>query len=67
MRAHALINALYLRSRPLYMFGNALIYLQECGGIMTLTDVYCRVNRARGMEVLYNTCTKLLHNYYNYT
>ncbi|OWF47056.1 vacuolar protein-sorting-associated protein 36-like [Mizuhopecten yessoensis] len=26
--------------------------LQECGGIMTLTDVYCRVNRARGMELL---------------
>ncbi|KAK2166519.1 hypothetical protein LSH36_38g03056 [Paralvinella palmiformis] len=26
--------------------------LKECGGIMTLTDVYCRVNRARGMELL---------------
>uniref|UniRef100_UPI00358FE569 vacuolar protein-sorting-associated protein 36 n=1 Tax=Myxine glutinosa TaxID=7769 RepID=UPI00358FE569 len=26
--------------------------LQECGGIMVLTDVYCRVNRARGMELL---------------
>ncbi|KAK3599983.1 hypothetical protein CHS0354_012636 [Potamilus streckersoni] len=26
--------------------------LQECGGIMTLSDVYCRVNRARGMELL---------------
>ena len=25
---------------------------QEQGGIMTLTDVYCRVNRARGMEVV---------------
>ncbi len=25
--------------------------LKECGGLMTLTDVYCRINRARGMEV----------------
>lgn len=24
---------------------------QECGGMMTLTDVYCRINRARGVEV----------------
>ncbi|XP_067948257.1 vacuolar protein-sorting-associated protein 36-like [Watersipora subatra] len=26
--------------------------LQECGGMMTLTDLYCRINRARGMELL---------------
>ncbi|XP_050416555.1 vacuolar protein-sorting-associated protein 36 [Patella vulgata] len=26
--------------------------VEECGGMMTLTDVYCRVNRARGMELL---------------
>lgn len=26
--------------------------LQECGGMMTLSDVYCRVNRARGLELL---------------
>ncbi|CAH1257735.1 VPS36 [Branchiostoma lanceolatum] len=26
--------------------------LQECGGMMSLADVYCRVNRARGMELL---------------
>ncbi|XP_014780159.1 vacuolar protein-sorting-associated protein 36 isoform X1 [Octopus bimaculoides] len=26
--------------------------IAECGGMMTLTDVYCRVNRARGMELL---------------
>ncbi|XP_041358148.1 vacuolar protein-sorting-associated protein 36-like [Gigantopelta aegis] len=26
--------------------------IEECGGMMTLTDVYCRVNRARGMELL---------------
>ncbi|KAH9489793.1 Vacuolar protein-sorting-associated protein 36, partial [Bulinus truncatus] len=26
--------------------------IQETGGMMTLTDVYCRVNRARGMELL---------------
>ncbi|XP_045204442.1 vacuolar protein-sorting-associated protein 36-like [Mercenaria mercenaria] len=26
--------------------------IKECGGMMTLTDVYCRVNRARGMELL---------------
>nr|XP_032835620.1 vacuolar protein-sorting-associated protein 36 isoform X3 [Petromyzon marinus] len=26
--------------------------LRECGGLMELTDVYCRVNRARGMELL---------------
>lgn len=25
--------------------------VQEAGGIMTLADVYCRFNRARGMEV----------------
>lgn len=25
--------------------------LLECGGMMTLADVYCRYNRARGMEV----------------
>ncbi|KAF6036320.1 VPS36 [Bugula neritina] len=38
--------------------------LQECGGMMTLTDVYCRINRARGVELLspqdlYDAC-KLL-------
>ncbi|KZC07585.1 PREDICTED: vacuolar protein-sorting-associated protein 36 [Dufourea novaeangliae] len=26
--------------------------VKEVGGMMTLTDVYCRVNRARGMELL---------------
>lgn len=26
--------------------------ITEVGGIMTLTDVYCRVNRARGLELL---------------
>jgi len=26
--------------------------LQECGGMMTLTDAFCRVNRARGMALL---------------
>lgn len=26
--------------------------LKEAGGMMALTDVYCRVNRARGMELL---------------
>ncbi|KAL8599480.1 Vacuolar protein-sorting-associated protein 36 [Nucella lapillus] len=26
--------------------------IEERGGMMTLTDVYCRVNRARGMELL---------------
>ncbi|OZC09585.1 EAP30/Vps36 family protein [Onchocerca flexuosa] len=26
--------------------------LKECGGMMTLSDVYCRVNRARGLELL---------------
>lgn len=26
--------------------------IKESGGMMTLTDVYCRVNRARGMELL---------------
>ncbi|XP_052792451.1 vacuolar protein-sorting-associated protein 36-like [Mya arenaria] len=26
--------------------------IQECGGMMTMTDVYCRVNRARGMELI---------------
>ncbi|ELU13615.1 hypothetical protein CAPTEDRAFT_176734 [Capitella teleta] len=26
--------------------------LQECGGIMPLSDVYCRMNRARGVEML---------------
>lgn len=25
---------------------------QEVGGMITLTDVYCRVNRARGLELL---------------
>ena len=27
------------------------LLLQEAGGIMSLADVYCRFNRARGMEV----------------
>ena len=27
------------------------LLFQEFGGLMTLTDVYCRMNRARGMEV----------------
>lgn len=26
--------------------------LKNCGGLMTLTDVYCRLNRARGLELL---------------
>uniref|UniRef100_A0A1A9WRN8 Vacuolar protein-sorting-associated protein 36 n=1 Tax=Glossina brevipalpis TaxID=37001 RepID=A0A1A9WRN8_9MUSC len=26
--------------------------LQDCGGMMSLADVYCRVNRARGLELL---------------
>jgi ESCRT-II complex subunit VPS36 len=26
--------------------------VQEVGGMMALTDVYCRVNRARGLELL---------------
>ncbi|CAG5120941.1 unnamed protein product [Candidula unifasciata] len=26
--------------------------IEESGGMMTLTDVYCRINRARGMELL---------------
>ncbi|ESN97504.1 hypothetical protein HELRODRAFT_177933 [Helobdella robusta] len=26
--------------------------LKDCGGVMTLTEAYCRVNRARGMELL---------------
>ncbi|KJH44781.1 EAP30/Vps36 family protein [Dictyocaulus viviparus] len=26
--------------------------LKDCGGMMTLPEVYCRVNRARGMELL---------------
>lgn len=26
--------------------------IKEVGGMMTLTDVYCRVNRARGLELL---------------
>ncbi|XP_020283297.1 vacuolar protein-sorting-associated protein 36 [Pseudomyrmex gracilis] len=26
--------------------------IKEAGGMMTLTDVYCRVNRARGLELL---------------
>lgn len=25
--------------------------LSECGGMMTMADIYCRYNRARGMEV----------------
>lgn len=27
------------------------IIFQESGGVMTMTDVYCRINRARGIEV----------------
>lgn len=34
-----------------HVYSACVIYLQECGGIMTLTDVYCRINRARGMAV----------------
>jgi ESCRT-II complex subunit VPS36 len=26
--------------------------LKECGGMMTLPDVFCRINRARGLELL---------------
>lgn len=40
--------------------------MQECGGMMTLPDVYCRVNRARGLELispedLLNACQMLEH------
>ncbi|XP_030757433.1 vacuolar protein-sorting-associated protein 36 [Sitophilus oryzae] len=27
-------------------------YIEDMGGMMTLTDVYCRINRARGLELL---------------
>lgn len=30
---------------------------QERGGMMALTEVYCLVNRARGMEVILRKCT----------
>lgn len=30
---------------------------QDVGGIMTLADVYCRFNRARGMEASHSTLT----------
>lgn len=30
----------------------AISAFQEVGGMMSLTDVYCRVNRARGLELL---------------
>ncbi|TKR64996.1 hypothetical protein L596_025460 [Steinernema carpocapsae] len=38
--------------------------LSDCGGMMTLPDAYCRINRARGMELLspedlLNACEKL--------
>lgn len=33
--------------------------LQDVGGVMALSDVYCRINRARGIEVNYNTFTPL--------
>lgn len=29
-----------------------VIWYQDAGGILALTDVYCRVNRARGLEVI---------------
>ncbi|VDK48202.1 unnamed protein product [Anisakis simplex] len=40
--------------------------LKELGGMMSLPDVYCRVNRARGMELLspedlLNACQALAH------
>ena len=35
-----------------YPHTNCTIPPQEAGGMMTLADVYCRFNRARGMEVL---------------
>lgn len=40
----------------------SLPFKQERGGIMSLTEVYCLVNRARGMEVRMAYFSGLLAN-----
>lgn len=45
--------------------------INDCGGIMTLTDVYCRLNRARGMaglisvDDLLNACKEINKQSFN--
>ena len=42
-------------------------YFQDSGGMMALPDIYCRINRARGFELvspeeLLNACETLLEH-----
>ncbi|CAH1778287.1 unnamed protein product [Owenia fusiformis] len=42
----------YYRELAKQLSHNLEQQLKDCGGMMTLSDVYCRTNRARGMELL---------------
>ena len=48
----------------MYLY-HCLLFLQDAGGMMTLTDAFCRLNRARGLELvspddLINACNSPL-------
>ncbi|OQV16440.1 Vacuolar protein-sorting-associated protein 36 [Hypsibius exemplaris] len=43
---------IYFQKLAKEISANLTIPLKESGGLMTLTDVYCRVNRARGLELV---------------
>ncbi|XP_060532086.1 vacuolar protein-sorting-associated protein 36 [Cylas formicarius] len=45
-------NNQYYKSLAKEMSDFLTKYVEEMGGIMTLTDAYCRLNRARGLELL---------------
>lgn len=45
-------NSAYYKSLAKQICDILLVPITEIGGMMTLADVYCRVNRARGLELL---------------
>lgn len=45
-------NNAYYKSLAKQISNALLTPIEEQGGMMSLTDVYCRINRARGLELL---------------
>ncbi|KAL1505321.1 hypothetical protein ABEB36_004913 [Hypothenemus hampei] len=45
-------NSSYYKSLAKEISDFLLSHIEEMGGMMALTDVYCRINRARGLELL---------------
>lgn len=59
-------NTEYYRSLAREISDCLLSHIEDMGGMMSLTDVYCRINRARGLELLspediLNACKLMEH------